>query len=286
MQSISRSFDLSVRNRDRSFNLTLNLTILGSAFLTIVVPLIKDDISIPLAFAVLFFFLSIVLGIIFIFCTIKRDQRLIDEDAKWEYDILQEHLKRCNFIRSSLYEYKKSPSPDCWKGIDMELKKYFTQSERLHNESELRQAQKEQEFSSKILRFLECIFFLTIAVALLSLFIWLFSTKIISPFMNITALLSSLPATKIFNVTSILFELIGTLTLAIGASAFFSNKVIANQAILRVPMSTTNGPPSQDDLLNSFRGKELIGARRYARIGTIMIVFGLVLELTMALFKN
>ena len=88
---------------------------------------------------------------------------------------------------------------------------------------------------------------------------------------------------KSINVLSILLELVGTIILAIGATAFFLNNEIANSSILRIPRSSTEGPPSENDYLNSSSGKEKLNARRHARIGTVLIISGLLLELIVSL---
>lgn len=173
-QSIQRSFDLSVRNGDREFNLFLSLTTLSAAFLTIVAPLIKDSLSLPLILTIVLFLLSTLLGIIILWTTIKHDQRLIDADAKWEHNILQDYLNRTTKIRLDLHDYRKDPKPEVWQTtLGPQITEYFSQRQKLHDDFEARQAQKEQECSSKILRFSRKLFWITFILALAALVFWL-----------------------------------------------------------------------------------------------------------------
>ena len=171
-QSIERSFDLSVRNGDREFNLFLSLTTLSAAFLAIVPPLIKDSFSISLILTIILFLFSTLLGIIILWATIKRDQRLIDADAKWEHSIFQDYLKRTTEIRSDLYAYKKSPTPKFWQEISFKIGEYLTLKQKLVSNFEARQAQKEQEYSSKVLKLFRKLFWITFILALGTLVFW------------------------------------------------------------------------------------------------------------------
>lgn len=84
---------------------------------------------------------------------------------------------------------------------------------------------------------------------------------------------------SLLNTFGVVLELTGAIVLALGASAFFSDRDTVESVKLRIPSSSTSGPPSASDYLNSFAGKEKRTARLLARIGTLMVVAGLSIEL-------
>ena len=170
--TVYRTFDLSTRNSEREFNLYLAMTSLSVAFLTIVIPIIKDFISLSLIIATFFALSTAILGIMTLRLTIKRDQRIIKEDGDWEHDKLKDYLSQNVSIRGKLYDYKKKPKDNLWDEIITDVKNYFESRKELNAEAEKRQLAKDKEPSAIQLRYLKIAFWWSIYLSLFFLILW------------------------------------------------------------------------------------------------------------------
>lgn len=173
LDTLYHTSDLDTRNSEREFNLYLAMTSLSVAFLTIVVPLIKDFISITLIITIFFAFTTTIFGITSLRLTIKRDKRLIKEDGDWEHSILKVYLSKNISIRSKLYDYKKRPENKLWEEITLDVKNYFESKKELNIEAEKRQLIKEKEPSAIQLHYLKISFWWSIYISLFFLILWI-----------------------------------------------------------------------------------------------------------------
>jgi hypothetical protein len=173
LQALNRGMELNNRNSDREFNLYLAATSLSAAFLTIVVPLLKNDLSIPLIFAAFFSLITTIMGIASLMVTIARDKRLVNEDALWEHSVIKRYLDQAVAIRAKLYEYKKKQSDELWDKITSEFEQYFNSRKGLSQEADERKLQKSREPVAIWLKRSAMAFWISAALTVLFLVVWL-----------------------------------------------------------------------------------------------------------------
>lgn len=173
IESIYRSSDLQVHNAEREFNLFLNITTLSVAFLTIVVPLIRDSLSVILFLAIFFFLFTSILGIIILKLTIKRDKRLIEENKNWEYKASKKYLQLAVDIRSKLYSYKKLQEEKLWNEIKSNVDDYFMSRSKLDDEAGGLKLAREKECSFVALKYLKILFWSGFILSILLLVVWI-----------------------------------------------------------------------------------------------------------------
>lgn len=149
---------------DRRFYLNIALISIAAAFLTIVVPLVGVNFSNDFNLATVFFFVCTLVGVVDVLWTIRKDQRDLGEDNRWQLNVLKEHETAAEAIRTELL---KGAVPD--QGI----KSYFAAEEGLITKMRRRATEKQRGFSERIFTAMQYIFlfsfffgFIFLAIAL------------------------------------------------------------------------------------------------------------------------
>lgn len=176
LEQLSKSYQLEINNSNREFNLTLHITTISAAFLTVVVPLIDTEMSGFLVIAEKAFLATLLFGILKLMITLSRDRRLIKEGQVWMHDKLMGYVSLASSICLDLYDYKRDRKSKSWSDIEVKIKKYFNSKEGLNEEVLKRENKKAKEFSAIVGLCFYWLFWAGFGIALFSLTFWSLKT--------------------------------------------------------------------------------------------------------------
>ena len=171
--STARHSNMTLKNVDRGFNLTLTLTSISCAFLAIAVPLIKGDLSFVIDMTIVCFLLNAIIGVVGLVITIRRDKKILPENFDWERGVLNGYQKQATDIRLKLFSYKEHKTPQLLAEVISDAKAYFSEKEKLEAAANERSMMQLKEPSAMALKHMNSAFWASFIIAVLSLTIWL-----------------------------------------------------------------------------------------------------------------
>jgi len=176
LQSLLHSDDIEEGYAVKKLDLFISLTTLSVAFLTIVVPLMRNSLSGILILITILFFVTSLCGILLSIITIKRKVKITSEDASRKHNIFNGFIILAGDIILGMQDYKKDRKRETFEAVKNKIEELENSRKDLHIEDAKWHSEKEKECLAVVLKWLETIFWTAFSFAGVLFIVWLLQT--------------------------------------------------------------------------------------------------------------